>query len=543
MSSFIDLSTQREQLVLFTNSLDEVIPHDHPVRLFDDIVRKLDFSRIEQDYVLVKGRPPIHPRVIISVLLWGLLNGVRSSRKLEAALENHLDFRWLTGQLSIDHTTLSQFRQARTVELQDFFERIVCLGRDVGLLRFERAAFDGTRTKAHNRRSGTRTKEQLEAERAEIKQLFAALEQQAVQEDVAEAQAEFQLLKANASEKTAKQPTAAELLTRKQRIEAALAAYQQLGDDGKKLPERLPITDPESRVMPNKEGGFAPNYTPNALVDVHSEMITCCDVTADLTDEDALLPAIQQVQTSFGPTAKLQAVLVDGAFPTGHNLSALEAAQITCYAPSDTTDPAQHPAQRSDLSQPVTSEQLAKLPLMTKRDAKKLPEHERQQFDKGAFVYVAENDTYVCPQGKTLTYKNTTPLKVPHKPTTQRRRYLAQASDCAACPLKKLCLQQDEGKARSVSRDQYEPARERLAAHMAKPESQEIYQLRRHAGETPFAFIKQHLGVRQFLLRGLKKVKQEWRWLCCAYNLRRLMTLWSSRAGPAPDTIAALLPR
>jgi hypothetical protein len=112
-----------------------------------------------------------------------------------------------------------------------------------------------------------------------------------------------------------------------------------------------------------------------------------------------------------------------------------------------------------------------------------------------------------------------------------RARYQAEASTCGNCPLRGRCLL-GQAKARQINREQYETQRERHAQHMAKPESQAQYARRRHAGERPFAVIKHQFGLRQFLLRGLQSVQDEWRWAVTAFNLLRMITLLRSRAGP-----------
>jgi len=499
--------------------LDEAIPADHPLRLFVEIIGRLDLGSLTHGYSPGLGRPGIQPRVMVSVLLWGLLSGVRSSRKLEEALQYRLDFRWLTGGLSIDHSTLNLFRHSRKTELKTLFQQLVLLAQEVGLVDFRRAAFDGTRVKANNRRSGSRTAAELQSERVAAAKVFEELEAAAAKED-AERVPGLQALSA---------PLPVALIDARRRLEAIDAAQAELARAeaaGEALPPRIPITDPESRIMPNKEGGFAPNYTPTALVDVKSGIVTDCDVTSEVSDDSLVLPAIQRVRDNFGDHAKPDEVLLDQAFPNGYNLTQLETAGITCYSPTDVTDPAQHPARRADPTQPISAEQLGQLPLMTKPKSGKLPEDQRRQFAKGAFVYDEASDVYYCPQGKTLTYRNTSPEQRRGQPTVLRKRYESRPADCSGCPLRQNCLQDTTTKKRTVSRDQYEPVRERHATRMAQPTAQEIYQQRRHAAERPFAFIKQNLGARQFLLRGLDRVKQEWRWLVsafterCATNLR-----------------------
>lgn len=144
-----------------------------------------------------------------------------------------------------------------------------------------------------------------------------------------------------------------------------------------------------------------------------------------------------------------------------------------------------------------------------------------------------ESDCYFCPQGKPLTPGQTTTGRLKDGTEVKRARYKANAVDCAACPLKQLCLR-GEAKRREISRDQFEPHRERLAQRMATPEGKEKYAARAAVGERPFAVIKQHFGVRQFLLRSVDRVRMEWKWITIAFNLKKLMTSVAARAGPDP---------
>ena len=510
----------REQQVLFPLKLDEAVPAQHPVRLFDEILGRLDWSSWEAQYHPTLGQPAIHPRVLASILLYGLLNRIRSSRLLERATQIQLDFRWLAHGHAPDHTTLSGFRRNFGDELKKLFVQIGVVAREMSYLPLERLAFDGTRVKASNRRSGTRTPDELRKLREELTAKFAEWERQTAEEDRRQQQW---------FNEAAEPPPPRDLANAKRRlkqIDAALAKLAELEAAGVKPPKRLPITDLDSRLMPNKEGGFAPNYTPTAMVDVDSGMIVECDVHNDTAEEHHLLPALEEVQQDF--SAKPKAVLADGLFDTGPNLVELEKAEITFYAPGPKTDSADNPALRDDPSQPVDAEKLDLLPMHTTSLKTKF-----QQFDKAAFVYDEAQDVYWCPNGKRLKYHHTTPKKT-RQGTTYRRRYWANPTDCAACPLKSRCLQAP-ARQRSLNRDQYESHRERQVRHMAKPESQEIYKLRRHAGETPFAWIKQRFGLRQFLVRGLDRVRIEWRWAATAFNVCRLMT-WlggqRGRAGP-----------
>jgi len=464
-----------------------------------------------------------------AVLLYGLMTRVRSSRGLEEALEMRIDFRWLAEGRRMDHSTLSDFRHKFGAELKNLFVQVGLLAREMQLLSLSRLAFDGTRIKANNRRSGSRTPEELRNLRNELQQKFEELEQQA-----AKADAQDQEVYGNGSPQRLPEELA-DVKRRCRKIDQVLAELKRVEEAGEAVPKRIPLTDPESRITPNKEGGFAPNFTPLAAVDVGSGLIVSNDVIALMNEEQHLIPALEDVQQQFGLEELPAEVLVDGLFPTGENLAALEDRNVTLYSPVPLPDPAKNPALREDPTQPVPEALWKQLPT---RMVKPPRGEKRPQLEKSAFVYDSERDCYWCPQGKPMTCCKQTSENRLSGVRIERRRYQAAAADCAECPLKSLCLQK-QSKPREITRDQFEEHRERLARRMATPEAQEKYRQRRHPGERPFAVVKQQFGARQFLLRGLKKVRTEWCWLTTAFNLKLLMRHWRGWSGRAPPGLAS----
>ena len=154
MADFAASPFGRDQLVLFPKKLDDIIASDHPVRLLDDILDRLDWKAWESLYVLERGQPPIHTRVVSSVILYGIIKRIRSSRALEEALEVRTDFRWLAQGWSIDHTTLSRFRTKNSLRIKELFVQIALVARTLGYLPLATLGFDGTRMRASNRKSG-----------------------------------------------------------------------------------------------------------------------------------------------------------------------------------------------------------------------------------------------------------------------------------------------------------------------------------------------------------------------------------------------------
>ena len=513
---------KREQMVLFVERLDEAIGTDHPVRAVDLILGQVDWTRWEACYHGRLGQPPIHPRVLAGVLLYGLLKRIRSSRRLEEALEERLDFRWLVEGRRIDHSTLSKFRGKHTAELKDLFVQIGLIAQKLNFLRLATLAFDGTRVRANNRRSGTRTLAELEKMQEELAARFAELEAQMAEADARE-DALF-----SAAEADALAEEWADLERREQEVAAALAELERAREAGETTPKRIPLTDPQSRMTPNKEGGYAPNYTPLATVDVDSGLVVSAEVIAMTNEECHLAAAIDDVQQQFGLEKPPAEMLADGLMSTGANLAALEERGVTLYSPTGEPDSSDNPAVRDDPTQPVPPEAWDRLP------ARRVTVHGQKssQLATGAFVYDESQDCYWCPQGQRLKHVKTTSETTPGG-RVYRCRYYSSEQACAGCPLRERCLQ-GKAKQRQVSHDQYRDHRRRHARRMATAEAQEKYARRRHAAERPFAMIKHVFGGRRFLLRGLERVRNEWRWMTIAFNLHRLMHMIPIRAGPTP---------
>lgn len=405
--------------------------------------------------------------------------------------------------------------------------QIGLLAAELGITSLKRLAFDGTRIKANNRRNGSRSPKRLREMQQELRDRFAELQAQAEQEDAADDEQFGQGAPHRLPDELA------EVERRRQQIAGALAELEKFEAADEEPPKRIPLTDPDARISPNKDGGFAPNYTPLAGVDVESGLIVTEDVINHVHEEHHLVEAVEQVAAQFDK--RPEEVLADGLFGTGANLAALEDAEITMYSPCSTPDP-QNPARRDDPTQPVPVEQHDQLPTSTAKNGG------GEQLDRTAFVYDEAQDTYWCPQGKPLPYRNTTSQTREDGTRVHRKRYHAETSDCLACVLRERCLSGKKAQGRQLSRDQFEPHRERLAERMASDEGKQKYGDRRSPGERPFAVIKQVFGARQFLLRGLSQVQTEWRWLVTAFNVKQLIQRYAAkllpRPGPATETVA-----
>lgn len=518
----------RHQLVLIPTALDDVLLPDDPLRVLEAIFERLDWSRYEAVYDGQHGQPPIHPRYVASAIFYGLIKGLRSSRQIEDATRMRVDFMWLLERQTLDHATVCKFRLRFGDALKDTFRQVNREGLKHLGERLAELSIDGTRVRANSARQGARTATWLEQQLAALQtQLEQALQEMATQDarDAAAtsstpptADEPVELAAASATEL---EHRLTELQERRRRYEAALAVARER-DAAKRDKEgqaatavRVPLSDPDALILPNKEGGYAPNYTPVAAVDSGTGLIVATEVLADSAEATAVTPLLTQVQADLGQTPAR--VLCDSGFASGRNQEALADQGIAMYTPVATPVPGAHPAFREDPSQPLPAERLAQLPRVG-------PD---RKFDHHAFLFDAARNCYWCPLGRALVAhreqsRNTKDGKVLYT------EY--QSRDCAGCPHAGSCLSRGATR-RIVNRDQYEYAREHTARRMATADGKAIYRRRAPKIEGTFGTLKAVLGIRAFLLRGLSKVRVEWLWTCTAYNLKKLVRLLC--AGPA----------
>jgi len=510
----------RLQVTLFAPTLDDSLVPDHPVRLFDEVVNRLDFSDWESMYVRVAGQPPIHPRLLAKAILYGLSLGIRSSRKLEDACRNRLDFIWLMEGRTPDHSTFCGFRTQFGPQLKSLFRKIGRIGIEMGMVTLNQVMLDGTDTRANNSRHNTARRASLEQKTAALDAQIERLMQQAEEQDKAEDNLYGQ--------ETSPANLPRELRDLKRRQEKLKEAMKKLDEREEARAGRkdvspkgpaIPLADPDSRVLPNKAGGHAPNYTSVLATDADSGMILDTQVLSGNDETSTVLAAADNIEQEFG--AKPKQMVGDTGFNSGPNLAGLEERGIEPLMPAK-QEFRENPAIRPDPQQPVPAEQRAKLPVNP----------QSKILDKAAFAYDSAKDCYTCPMGKTLDYSHDNAYKRDEKKGTYQ---IYQCPSCAGCPLATQCLPKNATE-RRIGRDEYEASRERTAERMKTEEGRTQYKRRSHAAETPFANLKSKMNFRQFLLRGMEKVEIELRWAAASYNVIKIMRF---KAAHAAKTLAA----
>jgi transposase len=508
-----DAPMPRDQIVLFAETLEERIPADHPVRILDEILDQMDWTDWENEYHQRRGQPPIHPSVMCKVLLFAMIRRIRSSRQMEYNLRHSIDFIWLASGRTIDHSTLSEFRRQHPQQLKALYRQMVQLAINLGVAKLAEVCIDGTRVLANASRFKTLTATQVE-------RLLAELDQQ-----IAEAMSEWdtndQLDDLFDDGQTADQLPSElrDMKARQEKLQAALAQLQEMdlrrkckGTDPQENPAQLPTTDPDSRILPNKEGGYAPNYTPMAMTEMENGFIVGADVLIGNVEHTMLTVMLDQVEADYGENP--QTALADSIFATGQNLTAMEDRGQELLSPPLNEVVGDNPAHREDLTQAVPEKDLDGLP----------NNPQTKRFDKQAFVYDAETDCFYCPAGRPLPRAGKENV-VRSGETVELTVYICP--DCGGCAYATRCRTNVNAKrGRKVTRDGYEEIRKRHSARMRQEDVRQRYSRRLHFGETPFAVLKAALDLRRFLLRGHQGVQQEWLWGCSAYNLKKLIRLW-----------------
>jgi transposase len=508
MSGFRQPETRREQIVLWAERLDEAVPADHSVRLFDQLLRAEAFAATfkdwEAEYNLTEGQPPYHPRDLTAVYLYGQMNRLRSSRQLEAACGNRVDVIWLMSGQRPDHATIAGFVAKHQVRLRQIHRDVLGVAQAAGLLKLHHAAYDGTKVAADAGKKSVRTAAQIAAEAQDLEARVTAMEKEWAENERREQTLLGDELTQVPNESEPQPRRLARLKERQARLQRALVNIQRRAAvaTGTVVPKPIAsVTDPDSRVMPNKEGGSRPNYNAQVGVDADSGLIVAAEVCDEAEDSTQLVPLLEQTRATLA--AQPEEVSADGGYATGSNLAELEQRHIQGYVPCG--------ADATPAAVPVSAAEWATLP---KAAEGRIP--------KDVFRYDPVADEYVCPMGRKLKYHHQERV-ARRSGTRMRRHYVCRA--CPQCPHQRECCE-NPVRGRTIKRDQYDEQRERMRSWMATAAGQSGYQLRKETVERRFGLIKHVLGVRRFMRRGIEAVRTEWMLICAAVNVAVLLKRW-----------------
>jgi transposase len=467
MDRFIE-GVDRSQVTLFPERLEDWIDEDHPVRVIDAFVDALHLKGLgfERAAPAATGRPGYHPAVLLKLYVYGYLNRVQSSRRLEREAGRNVEVMWLTGRLVPDHKTIADFRKDNGTAIRKVCSQFIELCRRIGLLSVASVAIDGSKFKAVNNRDRNFTKAKMARRMKQIDDSVARYLHQLDSADRQEPTA------AITSRVNRLQDKIGRLHEEMQRLKALEAQMLDAPD------EQISLTDPDARSMATSgRGSGVVGYNVQTAVEIDHHLIVAHDVVQTGSDRAQLVPMGQMAKEALG-VDELDVVADRGYF---------SADQIKDCADADITP---------TLPKPQTSSNRKK-----------------GMFVKADFRYVADEDAYICPAGETLIWRYVT-----EEGGLVVSRYWTDA--CGSCTLKDQCT---TGKERRISRWEHEHLVEDMQRRL--DENPEAMRQRRETVEHPFGTIKMRLGATHFLMKRLRNVKTEMALSVLAYNLTRVMNI------------------
>ena len=468
MKRFIE-GEDRTQVTLLPACLDDYVEAENSVRVVEVFIDGLDLDALGFVGVdpAATGRPAYHPAVLLKLYIYGYLNRIQSSRRLEREAQRNVELMWLTGRLMPDFKTIANFRKDNGPAIRNVCRQFIVLCRKLDLFTEAIVAIDGSKFKAVNNRDKNFTAAKMQRRMAQIEESIARYLAAMDTADRAEPEA-AELKKGRLREKIA--------ALKEQMQQLKIYEAQMLASPD----QQLSLTDPDARSMKSRDGGIV-GYNVQAAVDAKHHLIVAHEVITEGVDRNQLTPMAEQARAATGIEALT--VVADRGYFKGEQILDCEQAGITPILPKALTS-------------------------NSKADGR---------FDKQDFVYIAADDEYRCPAGQRAIKRFTT---IEHGMTLNK--YWSSA--CPRCPLKAQCTTSDY---RRITRWEHEAVLDAMQERLdRKPDAMK---LRRQTVEHPFGTLKSWMGSTHFLTKRLPRVSTEMSLHVLAYNLKRVMQIMGIR--------------
>ncbi|AMP03172.1 IS1182 family transposase [Collimonas pratensis] len=466
MKRFVQ-GTDRTQSILLPEQLEDYVSEDNPVRVIDVFVDSLDLGSLGFGGAkpAQTGRPSYHPSVLLKIYIYGYLNRVQSSRRLEREAQRNIEVMWLTSRLMPDFKTIADFRKNNGPAISKVCRQFVLMCRNLDLFANTDIAIDGSKFKAVNNRDKNFTDRKLQAR---IEQLEANIARYLEELDRADRQPELvpEARVSHLKEKIAS-------------IKKQIEGFNEINKQLQQTPDKqISLTDPDARSMATSGRGTGMvGYNVQTAVDTRNHLIVSHEVTNVGHDRTQLASMAAQAQNAIGKQDLT--VVADRGYFSGAEILACEKLGVTPLVPK-----------------PLTSGNRA-----------------QGLFDKTDFIYLAQSDEYQCPAGQRAIWRFTT---IEHG----LRWHKYWSSACPACPIKAQCT---TGTNRRIARWEHEDVLERMQRRLNVWPNPA--RLRRQTVEHPFGTLKAWMGATHFLTRSLPRVSTEMSLHVLAYNLKRIMAI------------------
>lgn len=460
----------RRQITLFAESIEALVAEDNPVRAIEAFAESLDmvklgFTKAELSGI---GRNPYDPRDLLKLYIYGYLNGIRSSRKLEAEASRNIELMWLICKLKPDFKTIADFRKDNKESLIGVFRRFNALCKDWGLYSETLIAVDGSKFRANNSKRNNfnpkKIKRHVDYLNQRIDEYMVSLDQ------------------ADESESTISVPDVTEVKRRIAEYQERKQNYEVMLDkmQSERI-EEISTTDPDARMMSANNNGVDVSYNVQTTVDSKHSLVLDCEVINNPADHGQLSIMGKRARRIFGMKNKRLKVLADKGYHSTKDIIKCEKGKLTAY-----------------IAKPGHSS------------------NKEEEFQLDKFKYDAEKDVYICPTGQTL-YSSGKPRKA-HDVEYQNYK---NNRACKTCEQKDRCTTNTRG--RTVSRNCNQELIDKIERRTEK--NKQLYKKRQMIVEHPFGTVKRQWGFYYFLTRGLQSVKTEASLMFLAYNFRRVLNI------------------
>ena len=501
----------QRQTALFPYSFDDLISEKHPVRVVDQVVESINIQPLLKAYSK-EGNPGYHPKMLLKVMIYAYMSNIYSSRKIELAIRENINFMWLTGMSTVDHNTINRFRSDKLKDsFKEIFKQVVMMLAEEGLISMKQIYTDGTKIEAQAGRYTFVWGKSIKTNKAkmltQLEELwnyaqsisndddpdteppqFKEISQKVIQQTVEQIDT-----KLSGNEKASKK-SKAKLRYIKQNFEKNLRKYEEqeaiLGERNS-----YSKTDPDATFMRMKEdhmqnGQLKPGY--NAQISTENQIIVNYTLHQNPTDTKTLKPHLENLKETYGEEIfkKIESITADAGYGSEENYDYLEKEKLTAYVKYNTFD----------------------------KEQDKNYQKKQKTFSKENLYYHQEEDYYVCPMGQKMhkTHESTKTTQAGY--IQQLSHY--QAQNCEGCPLRGVCFKAQGN--RSIERNHnLERHKEKVRELLTSQTGIQKRKQRSADVEPVFAQMKYNNNFRRFSLKGIQKTELEFGLMALAHNLRK----------------------
>lgn len=467
------IASKIDRLQLQFSSLEDSIAFDNPVRFLDAFVDKLELDKLQFAPQSFKneGRPAFEQKIFLKIYLYGYLNGIRSSRKLERECIRNIELQWLLSGQKPNYHSIADFRKTNSLALQNTFKLFVLFLKESQLIAGNTVAIDGTKVRASNSKKNNFNPKKIDRHLAYIETKTTEYLEQLAQNDILDEEIEFSHIQAKID-----------------RLQKAKINYEALESQLKEgIEPQVSTTDVDARALLVHGQVVEVSYNVQTAVDEQHKLIVATH-TINRNDRNALSRIALEAKANI--QAERLTVIADKGYHNGREIQTTQSVHIQTI--------------------------VAVAELVNSNDRGTQPDYLVSKF-----IYEPESDTYLCPQGQTLRTKGTWHQKKRDLNVSyQFKKY--RTTSCTSCPVKDLCTGRKDGR-REIERSEYAEAVEQNAKDYKS--NQGLYRKRQEINEHIFGTIKRQWGYDHTNLRGLSKVNGEMALIMTVYNIKRSLNI------------------